>query len=91
MSKRANQNRKWEATLKREWATKGINYCELRFPDCMGTFGLALAHSKKRRYIYTKSDYWSVVLACQKCHEVLDLRMSHEDMETTVKEIIESR
>ncbi len=67
------------------------SWCELGFDGCMGTFGLALCHSKKRRYVYTKEDYFEVVAGCVKCHEFLDNRCSHDEMERIVKEIIEAR
>ena len=69
-----------------EWAAKGITYCEL----CGGSFGLALAHSKKRRMIENKDDYWEVSLLCQTCHERIEFS-GHEAMEAEVKRIIESR
>lgn len=90
-SSRSKQTAAWDRELKLEWAGKGITSCEVRLEGCMGTFGLALAHSKKRRFILTKEDYWSVVAACQKCHDRLDLDMNHEEMQKTVEGIINAR
>lgn len=92
MNARTKQHRQWAKELKEWWVERGYpRYCELGFEGCMGTFGLALCHSKKRRFIYTKEDYWEVCAGCVKCHEVLDLKMSHEDMERTVREVIARR
>lgn len=89
---RSQNNAKWHRELKQWWAKEvGIEYCEVRFSVCVGSFGGALAHSKKRRFILTKEDYFEVCYACVKCHEVLDNKMSHYEMEVTVKEIIAKR
>jgi len=74
-----------------EWQHKGINSCEFGYDGCMQTFGQALAHSRKRRYITSKEQYWEVGLACQKCHEHLDNVLSHEEMESEVQRIIQRR
>lgn len=56
----------------------GIEYCELNFPGCMVSFGVAPAHKEKREWyrkhpelLYDRS-HWRV--ACQWCHEILDNR-----------------
>ena len=56
----------------------GIETCEIRFPGCMGTFGIAPAHKQPREWYRTKPellyhrDHWRA--ACQWCHEILDNR-----------------
>ncbi len=90
-STRSTERQKWHKELLADWQSKGINSCEFNYDGCMQTFGQALAHSKKRRFITTKEDYEEVGLACIKCHEKLDLVLSHEEMEAEVKRIIESR
>ncbi len=86
MNNRTKQNRKWDRELKAEWASKGIDRCE----QCFGTFGLSLAHSKKRRFIYTREDYWEVALLCQLCHENIE-HSGHENMANEVRRIIANR
>ena len=90
-STRSKQVAAWHKELHAEWQLKGINHCEFGYDKCMRTFGLALAHSKKRRFITDKEAYWEVGLACQVCHDELDLRMTHEEMEAEVKRIIRER
>lgn len=90
-STRGQQHRDWHRELMAEWVGKGISSCEFHYHGCMRTFGLALAHSRKRRFITSKEQYWEVGLACVKCHEVLDNWMSHEEMEAEVKRIIQRR
>lgn len=58
---------------------------------CFGTYGLAPAHSKKRREIENKEDFFEVVAACSRCHEKLDQEMTHEEMRDTVRRIIHNR
>lgn len=91
-STRSGQTRKWDEELKEWWVANNMpRYCEIRLLGCMGTFGGALAHSEKRRYILTREQYFEVVFACQKCHEYLDLKMTHENMRMLVKTIIAER
>lgn len=90
-STRAKQVAAWHKELHAEWQLKNINHCEFGYDKCMRTFGLALAHSKKRRFITDKEAYWEVCLACVKCHEWLDNVLSHEQMEAEVKRIIRER
>lgn len=77
--------------LRKHWAGKSLDYCEVALDGCWQTFGLAPAHSRKRRKIETRDQYFEVVAACQFCHKAMDEQMSHEDMEATVKAIIENR
>lgn len=71
-----------------EWA--GITTCELRMKGCWFHEGLTFCHSKKRRKM-VNLDIWRVCLGCISCHQILDEKMSHEDMESTVEAIIEKR
>lgn len=97
MATKGNSNRtvertKWAEELALWWAINTMpTTCEVRFDGCMGKFGAALAHSKKRRYIYTRDDYFEVVCACVKCHETLDNVYDHDEMEAVVKRIIANR
>lgn len=85
-STRSKQRQAWDRELKAEWAMKGIDRCE----QCYGTFGLSLAHSKKRRFIENKADYWEVALLCQTCHTNIEYS-GHENMANVVREIIANR
>ena len=87
----AKQRRSWHRELSDHWKRREITTCEVRFPGCWQTYGLAPAHSRKRRHIENKEQYFEVVAACQFCHRQLDEQMSHEDMEKTVKQIIADR
>ncbi len=86
MNARTKLHRKWHRELMAEWQSKGINSCEL----CGDTFGQALAHSKKRRMIENKEDYWTVALLCQKCHTIIE-HSGHANMEREILAIIERR
>lgn len=91
-STRSGQTRQWDAELKEWWVANDMpRYCEIRLPGCMGTFGGALAHSEKRRYILTREQYFEVVFACQKCHDHIDLKLFHDEMKALVKRIINER
>lgn len=91
MSARSRERARWQRELSAYWQQHPITYCEVRFEGCFGTYGLSPAHSKKRFDIETKQEFFEVVAACQKCHERLDQKMSHAEMERTVKRIIEQR
>jgi len=54
------------------------------------TWPVALAHSKKRRMIQDRDDYFEVALLCQTCHENVEFS-GHENMERAIREIIERR
>lgn len=71
-----------------EWA--GITTCELKMRGCWFNDGLSFCHSKKRRKMQDL-DIWRVCLGCLHCHGILDEKMSHEEMEQTVENIIEKR
>lgn len=82
----AKKHRSWDRQLKEAWRKLEIRNCEL----CGGTFGLALAHSKKRRFIQTREDYFEVALLCQSCHDNLEFG-GHERMAEKIREIIRRR
>lgn len=87
----AKKHQAWHRELSRHWQANPISYCEIRFDGCFGTYGLAPAHSRKRRLIENKEQYFEVVAACLHCHRILDEKMSHEAMEIKVKEVIKNR
>lgn len=69
----------------------GITRCEINLPGCLINFALGFAHSKKSRFIITNDDWMEAALCCPMCHDKLDNRMSHEEMERLVKSAIEKR
>lgn len=92
MNARTKERQRWHRELSAYWQEKGpIEYCEFRFPGCFGTYGLAPAHSKKRRFIDSKEEYFEVAAACLHCHRELDEKMSHSDMKQAVKDAIRRR
>lgn len=66
----------------------GIEYCEA--DGCNSTFGIAPAHSLKRRFILTKEQYFEAAYLCQPHHEELEFA-GHEKMAAGIREIIERR
>jgi len=77
--------------LKKRFVELGVFSCELRYEGCMGNTMLSFAHAKKRRMFTSEADWTTVVLACVKCHEFLDNKCSHEEMERRVNETISNR
>lgn len=73
------------------WQSHPVTYCELRFPGCFGTYGLAPAHSRDRRDIHTAADFGEVVAACEKCHWHIDREMPKDERLRIVKEVIANR
>ena len=88
----AKRHRAWHRQLAEYWKRKGIiEYCEVRFPGCYGTYGLAPAHSKDRNDIHSKEEFFEIVAACEKCHFTLDREMPKDERLAIVKRVIESR
>ena len=65
--------------------------CEFRYEGCTGGFMLTPAHSMKRRFIQTESDYREIGIACINCHRILDEKMTHETMRAEVLRVIRLR
>lgn len=86
IGKRTNKWNQVRAKLKIEFERKGITRCEL----CQGTFGLAFAHSKKRRFIQTDEDWYHVALLCQPCHQQIEFS-GHDEMFEAINQIINNR
>jgi hypothetical protein len=72
--------------LKQRFESAGIVRCEL----CFSTFGIAFAHSKKRRFIQTDEDWEEVALLCQPCHEKIEFS-GHDLMYEAIRRIIANR
>lgn len=70
-------NRQARAIIARDAENGIITSCELRFPNCMGTFGIAPAHKRPRIFYRTVEElayFQNYVWACQACHQRLDDR-----------------
>lgn len=88
----SKKHRPWHRELSAYWQRRGvIEYCEVRFKGCFGTYGLSPAHSKDRRDIHSREDFFEVVAACGHCHTILDQKMNKADRLRTVRELIERR
>lgn len=89
----AKLRHKWHKELIAWWVENDMpQYCEL----CGDTFGLSLAHSRKRRLIDTKELYFEVAALCQTHHHWVEYGSAtepgtHARMEKIIKEIIERR
>lgn len=84
-------HRPFHRALAKQWAANPIEYCELRFPGCVGTYGLAPAHSRDRRDIKTRDEFFEVVAACEKCHFHADREMPKDQRLELFKRTIEER
>lgn len=77
-----------------EFANLGIVRCEMCNGQPSGDFArqiLDLAHSKKRRMIQNEEEMAEVALLCRSCHNHVEYKMTHDEMEQTIKEIIRRR
>ena len=85
--------------VKPRFETAGIHCCELKnekFTDsqgnliCMGTGFPTFAHSMKMKYRKYPYEMEEVILACQKCHQVIE-DMGYERMLAVVRNKIKER
>lgn len=74
--------------LKPRLEAAGRTSCEFDWipHECWGR--LDPAHSKKRR-LWKGNDIYTVAIACQNVHAILDEQMAHEDMERSVIKAID--
>lgn len=79
-------DRAWKF-LKPRLEAAGRIYCELSFVPHACSTTLTPAHSRKRREMQG-DDIYMVCLACTTGHQILDERMSHEDMHKAVMRAI---
>lgn len=77
------------ADLKMEFLALGITSCELRYPGCWFDNALGFAHAAKRRKL-TAEDLNHVVLACNPCHDILEIKPP-EEMKRIVDTICQER
>jgi hypothetical protein len=80
INQRGKRTEAWEkarAVLKGRFEAAGIITCELRFQGCWYDNGLGFAHTKKRRHL-EGGDLYRVVLACNHCHDLVELLPERE-------------
>lgn len=80
----------WQAAwkfLKPRLEAAGRTRCELSFIPHICSSILTPAHSKKRR-LMQGDDIYMICIACSVGHQILDERMSHENMHTAVMRAI---
>lgn len=77
------------ADLKKRFARVGILHCELNYSGCWRTTALGFAHSKKRADC-SKADLRIVILSCNICHDVIEVKPKAE-MEKIVLKVILKR
>jgi len=62
--------------LKEIYQEKGIQFCEIRMPECMWNWGLGFAHLHKRIWYLKQpellSDFNQTVLSCTMCHQRIE-------------------
>ena len=75
--------------LKKKFAEMGITKCELNYEGCWRDNALGFAHLDKRRYL-TEADLMEVVLACNECHQTIELQ-PRDQMRKELEAIIKSR
>lgn len=68
-SERARRHARWQRELKHYLFEKlGIRRCE----SCGTTYGLSIAHARKRRFLKTREDYFRAAVLCLEEHQKLD-------------------
>jgi hypothetical protein len=84
----AKQRAKWYRPVAEYWKQNPITWCEVNLPGCINLY-ITPAHSRKRTRIETPEQMAELAWACDICHKIQ--KMSHAEMETTVKAAIERR
>jgi hypothetical protein len=87
--KRTKEWQEMRELLKPAFAAVHITRCEFRYRGCWHDNALGFAHIKKRANL--KPNELSIVaLACNPCHDLLEL-LPEAEMEWRVKEVIAQR
>lgn len=93
MKRAGKKTKAWADTrseLKVEFEfTYGITTCELRYKGCWNDNALGFAHAAKRRNL-TRDDLKHVILACNPCHDLLEIKQP-EEMKEIVNQICQQR
>lgn len=81
---------KLRRVLKCEFAARGLTICELQLPGCWHDNGLGFAHRYKRNLITSEDELRVVILACNPCHDVIEIA-GHAKMKKLVDGVIRDR
>lgn len=87
--KKTNEWKEERGVLKEEFEKLGITKCEIGLPGCARDNFLGFAHLDKRRNL-TIEDLPKVVLACNPCHDEVEL-LNRVRMGKILTEIIKNR
>lgn len=91
--KRAGKKvKEWESirrVLVKRFKAAGITECEVREPGCWSDNGLGFLHYDKRRFL-TPAELWIVLLGCNHCHDIYELKPRPE-MKKAVLKIVAAR
>lgn len=87
LGKKGNAWAKARAELKKEFMAMGVTRCELMREGCTGDYGMGFAHTRKRRNVI---DLKRVVLACNSCHDKVEI-LPELVMEEQLEVIINNR
>jgi hypothetical protein len=87
--KRTKEWARIRAILKPRFERAGITECEFGFVGCWHDNGLGFAHIDKRRNL-SLEELWIVALACNLCHDILEI-MPRKEMRPLILNIIVSR
>lgn len=92
LNRKGKKTLEWERVrreLKARFLAAGITTCELRLPGCWRDNALGFAHSKKRREI-VGDEIYEVILACNNCHDQVEIK-PHEEMRNIILATIQKR
>jgi hypothetical protein len=89
LGKKGKTWKKKRDELKIAHTAMGVTTCELRYENCANDDYLGFAHAAKRRKL-TKEDLGHVILACNFCHDKLEV-MPPEEMKRIVDTTCQQR
>lgn len=87
--KRTKEWQRLREQLKPRFAAVGITHCEFKYKGCWYDNGLGFAHLRKRANL-RDGELRVVALACNICHDMLEL-LPEEEMARTVQRAITNR
>lgn len=76
--------------LKTKFEKAGVRYCEIGFDGCLKNRSLSFAHGDKRRFLIGDELEKLVILACIRCHRVIE-EWPRSKMREFVSQRIEAR
>lgn len=92
MNRVGKRTREWDrvrAKLKARFMVAGITNCEFGYEGCWRFSSLGFAHTDKRRFLKGK-ELENVALACNPCHEILEL-LDRKQMRIEIESVIRGR